>query len=123
MPELTSIDNQKKLIASLIRQVLTGEICARQALEQFPCNIEDESFQCVWHALIHFEADEDLRKRDAEYAEVQDEYLKELIEIFEKGESLPENIIEEYNKFYGKAVKTDSKDFFSKVKSIFRFIN
>lgn len=114
--------DEKKLVAELIFKVLSGEYCVREALEKFPCKMEDNSLQCAWHALIHFEADEDFRKNDAEYAEEQNKYLESIASMLETGESLPENIIQEYNKYYDKVIKSGTKTFVDKVKSVFRFI-
>lgn len=112
---------QKKHVSELILKVLDGEICAREALEKFPSKMDD-SLQCAWHALIHFEADEDFRKKDAEYAQEQDNYLKTMASMLQTGEILPEYIIEEYNKYYEPVIKSETKSFLSKIKSIFRFI-
>ena len=55
------------------------------------------------HALIHYEADEDLRNRDRLYKEEQDDYIEFLSYILDKGEDLPKNIIENYKKYYDTA--------------------
>ena len=116
------IQNEKELVAKLILQVLNGEICVREALEKFPCQFEDDSLQCAWHALIHLEADEDFRKKDIEYAQEQDNYLENMVLMLQKGESLPKNTITEYNKYYDPVIKSETKTILSKIKSIFRFI-
>ena len=116
------IQDEKKYVAELIFKVLAGKICVREALEQFPCEIEDNSLQCAWHALVHFEADEDFRKKDIEYAQEQDNYLESLAIMLQNGESLPKNVIEEYNKYYDPVIKSETKTILSKIKSVFRFI-
>lgn len=116
------VQEERKHVAGLIFEVLSGKLCVREALEKFPSEIKDESLECIWHALIHLEADEDLRKKDNEYAQEQDNYLKNLALVLQKGESLPENTIQEYNKYYGKVIKSETKSFLNKIKSIFRFI-
>jgi len=116
------VSNERKQVAELIFKVLDQKLCVREALEKFPCEIIDDSLQCAWHALVYFEADEDFRKRDIEYAEEQDNYLKTMAFILQTGESLPKNIIEEYNKYYEPVIKSETKNFLSKIKSIFRFI-
>ncbi len=114
--------NDRKLVAELIFNVLAGKICAREALEQFPAGIKDYSLQCVWYALIHFEADENFRKNDIEFTLEQNNYLENLAYILQKGEPLPQNIIEEYNKYYEPMIKSETKGFINKIKSVFRFI-
>ena len=84
---------EREDVAQLIRSVLIGKFCVREAINQFPHNNEDESIQAAYHALVHFEADEDLRRRDALYKEEQDSYLMMIAEILDKGEDLPFNII------------------------------
>lgn len=113
----------KKQVSELISKVLSGEISVRESLEQFPCKIEDNSLQCAWHALVHFEADEDFRKKDIEYAQEQDSYLESIAFMLQNGESLPKNVIEEYNKYYDPVIKSETKTILNKIKSIFRFIN
>jgi len=114
--------DEKKFVAELIFKVLSGEICVREALEKFPCSIQDDSLQCAWHALVHFEADEDFRKNDSEYAQEQDNYLESMALMLQKGEFLPKNIIAEYNKYYDPVIKSETKTILSKIKSVFRFI-
>ena len=116
------IQDEKKFVAELVFKVLSGEICVREALEKFPSQPDDDSLQCAWHALIHFEADEDFRKKDIEYAQEQDNYMKSLALSLQKGDFLPKNIIEEYNKYYDPVIKSETKSLLSKIKSIFRFI-
>jgi len=116
------VQDEKKYVAELIFKVLAGEICVREALEKFPCKMEDNSLQCAWHALVHFEADEDFRKKDIEYAQEQDNYLESLAIMLQNGESLPKNVIEEYNKYYDPVIKSETKTILSKIKSVFRFI-
>lgn len=116
------IEEEKKLIAELIFKVLDRKTSVREALEKFPCNIKDNSIQVAWHALMHFEADDDIRKQDIEYAQEQDNFLKETALLLQKNESLPENILEEYNKYHDPVIKSESKGILNKIKSIFRFI-
>ena len=51
-------------VARLLRLVLMGSICVREAMLAYPKDTEDESLIAAYHALIHYEADEDLRNRD-----------------------------------------------------------
>lgn len=113
---------ERKQVSVLIFKVLTQQICVREALERFPKDIKDDSIDCAWHALIHFEADEDIRRRDPEYAQEQDEYLEMMAFLFQEGHELPENIIESYTGFYDGAETPKTYDtFWKKLKNLFKF--
>lgn len=110
-------------VSELIIGVLTQKILVRQALEVFPTDKSDLSLQCVWHALVHYEADEDLRARDVAYKEEQDEFLEFLASLLSEGQDLPRDIIAGYKDFYEEAPLSDEKGFKGWIKSLFRFIN
>lgn len=115
--------NDRALVADLIRQVLISRMCVREAVLNFPRDTEDKSIHAVYHALVHYEADEDLRKRDEVYRDEQDDYLEFLAELMERGEDIPENIIQNYENYYACANiphEENSKGF---LKSFFRFLN
>jgi len=120
---VSKIEEDRMLVAELIYNVLAGQICVREALEKFPPQINDISLQCAWHALIHFEADEDIRKNDKDYASLQNDFLKEAADLLINGKSLPLNTIEEYNKYHPIALKSRYTTFWDKVKTVFRMIN
>ena len=65
----------RKYVARLVYAVLTERKTAREAILLFP-ETKDKSIECAYHALVHFEADEDLRYRDFDYREEQDDYLE-----------------------------------------------
>lgn len=90
-------------VARLLRLVRIGELCVREALLAYPKDTEDNSLIAAYHALIHYEADEDLRLRDPLYKEEQDDYIEFLSYTLEKGENLPENIIANYKNLYDSA--------------------
>ena len=70
-------------------------------MSNFPKDYEeDESLDACFLAIAHFEADEDLRNKNLEYKEAQDEYMLMLSEILDSGENLPANIINEYKNYY-----------------------
>lgn len=119
---MTNLDERKN-VAELIRFVLTSKLCVREAINQFPHTSEDESIQAAYHALIHFEADEDLRKRDTLYKEEQDSYLMMISEILDKGEDLPFNIINSYKEYYKSANIPNGNDFRGKLRSFFKMLN
>ena len=114
---------ERKDVAQLIRSVLIGKFCVREAINQFPHNSEDESIQAAYHALVHFEADEDLRRRDALYKEEQNSYLMMIAEILDSGEDLPFNIINSYKEFYKSANIPNGKEWKGKVKSFLKMLN
>ncbi len=113
----------RKLVSELIRKVLVGELTVREALPMFPSDTNDKSVEAAFHALVHYEADEDLRKRDFMYREEQDDYLTLVFQTLEKGEPLPDNIIRNYEKYYDKADIPMSNDFKSNLHRFWRYLN
>ena len=79
--------------------VLTERKCVREALKLFP-DTTDKNIECAYHALVHFEADEDLRYKDIEYREEQNDYLEFIAETLTAGKELPRNIIADYEDYY-----------------------
>lgn len=121
MPEEVVSDRVK--VARLLRLVLMGSICVREAMLAYPRDTEDESLIAAYHALIHYEADEDLRNRDPLYKEEQDDYIEFLSYILEREEDLPENIIANYKQYYDSAPilhKNNPQGFF---KSFWKILN
>ena len=110
-------------VAKLLRSVRIGNCGVREALMQYPRDTDDESLIAVYHALIHYEADEDLRRRDALYREEQDDYIESLSYILEKGEDLPQNIIDNYKKYYDTVPILHKKDIRGFLKSFFKLLN
>ncbi len=94
---------QREAVAGLLRNVRMGNCTVREALLAYPKDTKDESLIAAYHALIHYEADEDIRLRDALYKEEQDDYIEFLSYILDKGEDLPENIIANYKQYYDSA--------------------
>ncbi len=95
----------------------------RDALLAFPDSTDDKSVMAAYHALVHYEADEDLRHRDELYKEEQDDYIEFLSYILDKGEDLPDNIIKSYERYYKSANIPHSQDTKGFLKSFFRFLN
>lgn len=114
--------SDRRICARLIKEVLAGRRITREALKLFPKSSDDKSVIAAYHALIHYEADEDLRKRDEEFKEEQDIYLNSLADILLTGNPLPENIINSYENFYAGTVLPEGKGFYNWLKSILRFI-
>ena len=86
----------RAFVAVLIRKVLIGALTVGEAVRNFPFDTGDKSLEAAYHALVHYEADEDLRRRDLMYREEQDEYMEMIAYTLDKGDSLPDNIIRNY---------------------------
>ena len=92
--------NERKAVAALIMNVLTGKLCVREALLKFPKNCEDVCCSVAWHALLHFEADEDISKSDITFRDVQTDFLEGLYNILSEGKELPDNLLQAYQKYH-----------------------
>jgi hypothetical protein len=115
--------SDRRVVANILRNVRIGKCSVRQGLLLYPKDTTDESLIAAYHALIHYEADEDIRARDELYKQEQDDYIEFLSYTLEKGEDLPENIIENYKKYYDFAPilhEDTPKGFF---KGFWKFIN
>ena len=110
------------VVSQLIRKVLVGELAVSRALPMFPSGLRDKSIDAAFHALMHYEADEDLRKRDLLYKEEQDDYLTLIFQTLERGESLPDNIIRNYEKYYPAADIPMPNDFRSNLIRFWRYV-
>ena len=114
--------NNRKFVGRLIYAVLTERKNVREAIKLFP-ESKDVNIECAYHALVHYSADEELRYKDIEYREAQDEYLEFLAQTLSEGKYLPQNIIEEYKPYYkgtAKPWQEGMQGFWSEFK---RFIN
>lgn len=114
---------ERELVAEIIRHVLIGKLCVREAILKFPKNTQDKTLYAAYHALVHYEADEDLRNNDEVYKDEQDDYLEYISQTLERNEDLPENIIKNYEKYYETANilhENNARGFFQ---SFFRFLN
>lgn len=89
----------KLLISDLIHDVLNGKISVQSALLTFPKDIENVEIKCAFDAIMYLEADEDIRKKDKEYRELQNEYLLHIAKIFKENGNLAQNIISRYLKY------------------------
>ncbi len=120
MSEINSVIQSRKIISELIIDILSGKINIQDAIKKFPQNINDESAQCAFHAILHYEADEDYRQHDLLYSEEQKDYLEYIANLFENGEDIPANIIEEYKKYYESAPLLSKKGIIYALKNLFR---
>ena len=116
-------EEARLVVSELIRKVLVGELSVKDALPMFPSDVNDPSIDAAFHALVHYEADEDIRRRDILYREEQDDYLTLIFQTLEKAQALPDNIIRNYNKYYKKADIPRPDNFKSNLQRFWRFLN
>jgi hypothetical protein len=95
--------NDRLFVSELLRNVRLGQLSVREAMLQYPKDTKDESLIAAYHALIHYEADEDIRARDILFREEQDDYLEFIYTTLASGNDLPQNIIDSYKEFYDSA--------------------
>jgi hypothetical protein len=98
----------RKKVSKLYFGVLTRKLSVREALVRFPKECEDNTIIASWHALCHLEADEDLRKKDKMYKEEQDKYIEFIAFTLQKGEALPENIVNSYLPYHSNALTPET---------------
>jgi hypothetical protein len=114
--------NDRKFVGRLIFSVLTERRTVREAILLFP-DTRDKNIECAYHALLHYEADEDMRYKDIEYREEQNDYLEFLAQTLVDGKEIPRNIIADYEEYY----KGVAKPWLSGIKGFWkeftRFIN
>lgn len=110
-PKENRIDYKKDriMVSELIVNVLLNKISVKNALLKFPKENNDISLKIVWHALMHFEADEDFSNSDIEFKEIQIDFLETLSDILKTGKELPQNLLAEYEEFH-KNIEYSSDD-------------
>ncbi len=116
--ESVDYSNLRKQVSGLYISVLTKRLSVREALNAFPQDCDDKTIIAAWHALCHLEADEDIRAKDEMYKKEQDEYIDYIAYTLDKGEELPENIVNAYIPYHENALVADS----TKLKGIIRNI-
>jgi hypothetical protein len=114
---------EKKFVSRLIFMVLAQNLHVREAILKFPKDINDPSLRAAYHALIHLESDEELRLRDSEYREEQDDYLEFIAQVLQNGENLPQNVIKSYDKYYKHIETPHSDSMKGLIKSLCKFLN
>ena len=114
--------NNRKFVGRLVYSVLTERRCVREALKLFPDSM-DKNIECAYHALVHFEADEELRYQDIEYKEEQNDYLEFIAETLVAGKELPRNIIADYEDYYKGTATLWKNGWNGFLKEFKRFIN
>lgn len=96
------------LVASLIKDVLNSKLSVALAYKKFPKDSEDPDFKCAFDALVYREADEEIRKKDPEYAQLQDDLLLEIAQTLENNQPLPKNVVSVYYKYNKDKLITDA---------------
>ena len=114
--------NNRKFVGRLIFAVLTEQKNVREAIKLFP-DTKDKNIECAYHALVHYEADEDLRYKNIEFREEQDDYLEFIAQTLSEGKELPRNIIADYEEYYKGVAATWVNGFKGFIKEFLRFIN
>ena len=118
-----NINEERKFVSRLIYKVLTDSLSIKDSLLNYPKDTDDESLKAAYHALMHREADEDLRKTDLLYKEEQDSFLEFVAQTFEKGESLPDNVIKSYKNYYKDINTPRAKGMKGLIKNLCKFLN
>lgn len=76
-------------MAALLEGVSTAELSSSEALATASTlgdpPVSDALFDDAWHALVHFDHDEDIRASDADYAATQQEGLRRWAERLRRG--------------------------------------
>ena len=113
---------QRKYVGNIIISVMTERINVKKALLLFPKGCEDPSIKAAWHALCHFEADEDIKLKDTEYNNSQIELLELIAYTFKDGEPLAQNIIDAYEPYYKGNPISYETGLFGTIKKLFRML-
>lgn len=114
---------ERKLVGNIIISVMTEKISVQRGLLLFPKGCEDPSIRAAWHALCHYEADEDIKMLDKEFCNTQLELLEFISFTFKDGEPLPQNIIDAYERYYKDSPISYEKGLRGVFKKFFRFLN
>lgn len=118
-----SIIQARKAAAELLIGVLNQQIDFKEAVKAFPQNDEDETLKCAFHILLYYDADDEYRAANPDYASEQNEYIEYISDLLSRGDDIPANIILEYKKYYETAPTIYKKGIMHIIKSLFRFIS
>lgn len=114
---------QRKYVGNIIIAVLTERLSVKDGLLRFPKGCDDPSIHAAWHALCHYEADEDIKEKNIDFNDQQIELLEMIAFEFKDGNPLPQNIIDAYKPYYQDdpiSYESGMKGFFKK---LLRFVN
>ncbi len=113
----------RQYVGNIIIAVMTERISVKRGLLLFPKGCQDPSIHAAWHALCHYEADEDIRAKDLEYNNQQIELLEMIAFAFKDGSPLPQNIIESYKPYYEEDPISYEDGLKGLIKRLLRFVN
>lgn len=114
---------ERKQVSRLIYMVLAEALDVKSAILKFPKDINDKTIKTAYHALVHYEADENFRKNSLDYKDEQDDYLEFIAQILQSGDALPQNIIKSYDKYYKNVSTPHSGSMKGLIKSLCKFLN
>ena len=117
------IKTAREAVGKLFYSMIEGVVTSRKVIDYFPRNVEDDSIKIAWHALLHYDADEEMRIQDAEYAQEQIKYIEFLAGILSKGEELPQNLLDEYEELYKDTTLPKRYNWWGTLRSLLRFLN
>jgi len=111
-------------VSDLIYDVLVDKKTVQDAVSLFPKDKNDINIKCAFDALIYREADEEIRKKNSDYAQMQDEYLELIAKTLKENETLPKNVIARYLKYNNDDILAgNEKTFRQKLNKLKRMIN
>lgn len=114
---------ERQYVGNIIISVLTERISVQKGLLLFPKGCQDDSIRAAWHALCHYEADEDIKAKDIEYNNQQVELLEMIAFEFKDGNPLPQNVIDSYKPFYEDDPISYESGLQGFVKRLLRYVN
>jgi len=122
--EKLKIYQNRLLVADLIHDVVVEKISVSEALSLFPKDKNDINIKCAFDALMHREADEDLRAKINGYKETQDDFLMGIAKILKENQKLPQNVVNRYLKYHADNLLADKEDNWQNIlKKLKRMIN
>jgi len=122
--EKLKIYQNRLIVSDLIYDVLVDKKTVQDAVSLFPKDKNDINIKCAFDALIYREADEEIRKKNSDYAQMQDEYLELIAKTLKENETLPKNVIARYLKYNNDDILAgNEKTFRQKLNKLKRMIN
>jgi len=82
----------RKSAANILKKMLDRKLIPKEAKDKWPSYKKDKILDIAFHALDHFEADEDIRLKDKKYAKWQTEQIQKIILCLETGEPIEKDI-------------------------------
>ena len=114
---------EREATGKILYSIISGVLTPFEATKYFPKNSEDISVKIAWHTLLHYDADEEIRLKDPEFAQEQLKYIETLAKILSDGNELPHNMLKDYEDLYIDTVMPKRYNFLGKIKAFFRFTN